>query len=202
MKLGDGVGREPSTDVATYTYAGIGNANPHAATTINGVTYTYDNNGNVTAAGSQKYAWDYRNRIATAGNGTATSTYGYDYLNQRVRKVFGTATTTYPNKYMSKAVSGSSATTTDYIYMGDTIIAEVETGPGTSGGGGGGISTSTIAFDATSTSITTSTSGTTTKTWTHTVSGTNPVIVLTADIAQNVSGTGSVASVLRVGRTY
>jgi hypothetical protein len=28
------------------------------------VTYSYDNNGNLTSAGSQKYTWDYRNRIA------------------------------------------------------------------------------------------------------------------------------------------
>jgi YD repeat-containing protein len=183
------------SDVGSYTYAGTGNANPHAPTTINSITYTYDNNGNLTSAGSQKYTWDYRNRITSAGNGTATSTYGYDYQNQRVRKVFGNVTTTYPNKYMSKVVSGSSATTTDYIYMGDTIIAEVETAPsGSSGGGGGTVSTSTITFDATSTSITTTASGTTTKTWTHTVTGANPVIVLTADLYQTATGTGSIAS--------
>src|SRR5262249_49281481 len=107
------------SDVGSYTYAGTGNANPHAPTTINGVTYTYDNNGNLTSAGSQKYTWDYRNRVISAGNGTATSTYGYDYLNQRVRKVFGSATTTYPNKYMRRVVDASGlATSTDYIYMG------------------------------------------------------------------------------------
>jgi len=176
--------------ISTYTYAGTGDANPHAPTSINGVAQTYDNNGNLTSAGSQKYTWDYRNRISSVGNGTASSSYGYDYLNQRVRKVFQNATTTYPNKYMSK----SAATTTDYIYMGDTIIAEVEVASTTSSGGGGSISTSTIAFDATSTSITTTSSGNITKTWTHTVTGTNPIIVLTADLQQTATGTGSIAS--------
>src|SRR5205823_7144150 len=42
-------GQEPS---ATYTYAGMGFANPHAVTSIgNGTattTYSYDNNGNLT----------------------------------------------------------------------------------------------------------------------------------------------------------
>jgi RHS repeat-associated protein len=185
------------SDAGNYTYAGTGNANPHAPTTINGVTYTYDNSGNLTSAGSQRYSWDYRNRVISAGNGTATSTYGYDYLNQRVRKAFQNATTTYPNKYMSK----SAATTTDYIYMGDTIIAEVETASSTASGGSG-FSTSTIAFNATSTSITTTTSGTTTKTWTHTVNGTNPVIVLTADIAQNAAGVGSIGSVSWNGAAF
>jgi hypothetical protein len=32
MKLGDGVGREPSPDAATYTYAGIGDAHSNPAT--------------------------------------------------------------------------------------------------------------------------------------------------------------------------
>ena len=176
------------SDVGSYTYAGTGDANPHAPTTINGVTYAYDNNGNLTSAGSQKYTWDYRNRIATVGNGSATSTYGYDYLNQRVRKVFQNATTTYPNKYMSK----SAATTTDYIYMGDAIIAEVEVASTTSSGGGGTVSTSTIALDATSTAIDLAGAGA--DLWFHTVSGTNPVIVLTADFHQTATGTGSVAS--------
>jgi hypothetical protein len=51
----------------SYTYSGIGYANPHAVTQIgNGVsttTYAYDNNGNLTSA----------------GNGRATTTYTYDY---------------------------------------------------------------------------------------------------------------------------
>ena len=41
----------------TYTYAGTGFANPHAVTSIgNGTattTYAYDNNGNLTSAGSR-----------------------------------------------------------------------------------------------------------------------------------------------------
>ena len=147
----------------------------------------------MTTGGGKYYAWDYRNRITSAGNGTATSSFGYDFQNQRVRKVFAGATTTFPSKYMNKVVKGSLSTTTDYIYMGDTIIAEVETAPSGSGGAGG-VSTSTIAFGATSTSITLATSSPTTKTWTHTVSGSNPVIVLTANFTQDVAGTGSITS--------
>jgi RHS repeat-associated protein len=129
------------SDVGSYTYAGTGNANPHAATSVGGVSYTYDNNGNVTAAGTLKYAWDYGNRMTSAGNGTATSTFAYDHTGQRVKKVLGAATTLYPNKYVN--VVG--ATTTDYIYLGSTIIAEIESGSA-AGGGGGGVSTSTPAY--------------------------------------------------------
>jgi YD repeat-containing protein len=42
----------------TYTYAETGYANPHAVTSVGGTTYTYDNNGNVTAIGSLDYTWD------------------------------------------------------------------------------------------------------------------------------------------------
>jgi hypothetical protein len=70
MKLGDGVGGEPSPDAATYAYAGMGYANPDAVTQIaNGLsttTYAYDNNGN----------------LISSGNGTATTTYTYDYANR------------------------------------------------------------------------------------------------------------------------
>jgi hypothetical protein len=42
----------------SYSYARIGYANPHAATSIGGATLTYDNNDNVTATGSLDYIWD------------------------------------------------------------------------------------------------------------------------------------------------
>ena len=38
-------------DIGSYSYAGMGYANPHAVTSVGGTTYTYDNNGNVTAIG-------------------------------------------------------------------------------------------------------------------------------------------------------
>jgi hypothetical protein len=61
--------------------------------------------------------------------------------------------------------------------------------------GAAGVSTSTIAFDASSTSITNGfNAGPVTQTWTHTVAGSNPVIILTADIWQDVAGTGSITS--------
>jgi YD repeat-containing protein len=59
-------------DVASYSYAGAGYANPHAATQIgNGTattTYAYDNNGNLTSAGT----------------GAATTSYSYDYANRLI----------------------------------------------------------------------------------------------------------------------
>ncbi len=90
----------------------------------------------VALGGNDFYTWDYANRLSEAGNGIATSTYAYDDKGQRVKMVTPSVTTYYPNKYMSKANS----TTTDYVFIGDTIIAEVESVTT------GGSSTSTPAF--------------------------------------------------------
>ena len=118
------------SDVGSYTYAGTNYANPHAATTINGVTYGYDNNGNLTSVGSNTYTWNYRDRLTTVATGTATVTYGYDHDNQRVwQRTSTSATTTYPNQFYSLTAGASS---TAYIYAGSDLVAFVDTGTTTS----------------------------------------------------------------------
>ena len=115
------------SDIGSYTYAGTNYANPHAPTTINGVTYAYDNNGNLTTAGSNTYTWNYRDRLTQVATGTATVTYGYDHDNQRVwQRTTTSATTTYPNRYYT--VSG--ATTTANVFLPDgTLVAYIEGTP-------------------------------------------------------------------------
>lgn len=111
-----------STPSGSYTYAETGYANPHAPTTINGVTLSYDNNGNVATYAPWTYGWDYRNRMTSAGDGTATSTYKYDENNQRVSKLSNSITTVYPNQFFNK----TTATTTKHIYAGEDLIATIE----------------------------------------------------------------------------
>ena len=90
-------------DVGSYSYAGTGYANPHAATAINGVTYVYDKNGNATSSGPWKYTWNYRDRLTQVATGTATTTYAYDSTNQRVRQWVPTVgTSTYPNRFFDR----------------------------------------------------------------------------------------------------
>ncbi|OGG44149.1 hypothetical protein A2841_00385 [Candidatus Kaiserbacteria bacterium RIFCSPHIGHO2_01_FULL_48_10] len=115
------------SDVGVYTYAETGYANPHAPTTINGVTHAYDNNGNLTAVvGSKTNQWDYRNRLVSAYASSSASTFfTYDHTIQRTTKGTGTATTTYPNRYYTV----TSATTTKSIFAGDELLATI-TGTG------------------------------------------------------------------------
>src|SRR3989344_4583685 len=74
------------SDVGSYTYAGTGWANPHAPTTVNGVTYGYDAAGNLTSAGTAAYTWNYRNRLTDTNINSTTTHYQYDHLDQRVHQ--------------------------------------------------------------------------------------------------------------------
>jgi hypothetical protein len=123
---------------STYTYAGTGYANPHAVTQIaNGVstsTFVWDNNGNLiqkTVDGtSTTYQYDYANRLIALGVSGATTTYGYDAFGSRVLQTGTTTTYIYPSKYYSVASSTGTgakyATTTSYVFNGDTLLSTVD----------------------------------------------------------------------------
>jgi len=109
-------------------------ANPDAPTQIaNGTattTYGYDNNGNLTSAGTSTFSWDYNNRMTQAVTQNSTSTYAYDFASNRVSQVVGSTTTIYPNKFYSitSATNGATtySTTTVYVWNGDTLIATID----------------------------------------------------------------------------
>ena len=92
-----------------------------------GATYTYDNNGNVTAIGSLDYTWDWRNRLASAERSGG----GHHQLRVRSYRPEDLpgdreATTSYPNRYYNVASSSLSATTTKHIFSPDgTLLATV-----------------------------------------------------------------------------
>jgi RHS repeat-associated protein len=118
--------------IATFkplvTYSGGG-----GGTTTTSIAY--DRNGNAITYGTNSYTWDYRNRLSGETHTNASSTNTYDESNQRMKQVtwdstLGTTTTLYPNKLYSiiSSVSGATttATSTNYIYAGDTLIATIE----------------------------------------------------------------------------
>jgi RHS repeat-associated protein len=127
-----------TTTSNTYTYAGTGYANPDAVTQIaNGLsttTFVYDNNGNVTQKTTDgtttTYVYDYANRLTALGVLGATTTYAYDAFGQRVLQTGTTTTYLYPFKWYSVASSTGTAakfaTTTDYVFNGDSLVATVD----------------------------------------------------------------------------
>jgi len=160
------------------------------STVTSTVLFTYDNNGNLVSTASTTNTWNYRNQLTQSVNAAGTSTYAYDHLGSRVKLSEGGVTTVFPSKFYN-AMPGGGATTTKHIFANGLLVASIENATTTGGGSG----TSTIALDATSTSITTGyNAGPVTKSWTHTVTGSSTLLVLTADLRQSVSGTGSVAS--------
>jgi RHS repeat-associated protein len=121
-----------------YPYGGTAYANPDAVTQIaNGLsttTFTYDNNGNVTQktvdGTTTTYVYDYANRLTALGVLGATTTYGYDAFGQRVLQTGTTTTYLYPFKWYSVASSTGTgakfATTTDYVFNGDSLVATID----------------------------------------------------------------------------
>jgi len=97
-------------------------------------TYTWDANGNLTRktepTQATLYTWDSNNRLSTVQRGTTAATattiasYTYDANGNRVSKTTATGTTTYlvdsnmpyAQVAMETAASGTTATTTSYLY--------------------------------------------------------------------------------------
>lgn len=119
----DALGNITSGPIGSYTYAGTNYANPHAATSINGVTFSYDNSGNLTGNGTLTNTWNYKDQLTQAVVGSVTSTYVYDHAGNRVSLANGTTTTVYPNKFYN--TDGTKKT--KQIYAGDTLVATIET---------------------------------------------------------------------------
>jgi RHS repeat-associated protein len=121
-----------------YPYGGVAYANPDAVTQIaNGLsttTFAYDNNGNVTQKTTDgtttTYVYDYANRLTALGVGGATTTYAYDWAANRVSQTGTSTTWIYPSKWYSVASSTGNgvqfATTTDYVFNGDSLVATID----------------------------------------------------------------------------
>ncbi|MDZ4380602.1 MAG: hypothetical protein U0942_04600 [Parvibaculum sp.] len=92
------------SDVGTYSYnaSGASSVRPHAVAAIvpggSGVvntTYTYDDNGNMTAGNGRTTTWTSFNKVATITRGTANVAFDYNGEHTRIRQVSASATTLY-----------------------------------------------------------------------------------------------------------
>lgn len=99
-------------------------------------TYGYDADGNltsvVTGATSTTYAYDYLSRLigSRTTGASATTTYTFDPFGTRISQSTASTTTIYPNKYYSivsiLAGSTTAATSTDYVFSGDTLLSTID----------------------------------------------------------------------------
>jgi RHS repeat-associated protein len=101
-----------------------------ANTSVSTTTYTYDANGNLVQAGGWSYMWDYLNRMLASGFNNSTTTYAYDPAGNRVLQTSTTSATYYPNKYYSftstKSGANTYATSTNYVFNGDKLLATID----------------------------------------------------------------------------
>ena len=83
------VGTNSGGNTVNYT-------NPHAPVSINGITQSYDQNGNLasTSAGLLN-TWSYDNRLLSTTIGSSTGTYQYDSAGSRIKKTVGCRMTRY-----------------------------------------------------------------------------------------------------------
>jgi RHS repeat-associated protein len=127
MNLVDRANRQRSLTAMSRTLrSGRIAANASVPTT----TYAYDANGNLIQAGGWSYMWDYLNRMLASGYANSTTTYAYDPSGSRVLQTSTTSTTYYPNKYYSftstKSGANTYATSTNYVFNGDTLLATID----------------------------------------------------------------------------
>ncbi|MFA6172015.1 MAG: RHS repeat-associated core domain-containing protein [Patescibacteria group bacterium] len=116
------------SDIGNYYYAGdqgSNYANPHAATNINGATYSYDQNGNLTNDGTWTHSWDYNNRLTQSNNGTATTTYQYDQDGNRIKKAETTPTASSTTIYINQYYEVEGQDIRKYIFAGGERVASL-----------------------------------------------------------------------------
>ena len=88
---------------------------------VDGETFDYDNNGNLTDDGVYDYTYDCENRLTLVKEGASTiATYKYDFAGRRIRKIVDSTTTKFV--YDGARVIAE--------YEGDTLVRKYVYGPG------------------------------------------------------------------------
>jgi RHS repeat-associated protein len=123
-----------STVGARSTVANIDGANRISSLGVNGTAmgFGYDANGNITQRGAQGFGFDIGNRLSSA---TGKASYSYDGLGRRMLVAYTNGATrlqAYGQAGQLLYGSHSSEGSTQHIYLGDRLIAEVNSVSGTS----------------------------------------------------------------------
>jgi RHS repeat-associated protein len=109
----------------TYTYDAA-----NRLATVNGVAYTWDNNGNLLSDGASTYSYDHANRLTSLTVGGTTYTYAYNGLGDRVSQTVGGVTTHYTLDLNAGLTQVLSDGTNTYLYGYERIGQYSSTGAG------------------------------------------------------------------------
>ena len=117
--------RDKDVEIGDYSY---NNANEMIA--ANGVSYTYDGNGNLTSKGDFTYSWDFKNQLTEVKKSGATvATFVYDGDGRRMRSTYNAGPTTinYIWDGMSEILEtdGSGNVVTEYLNGAGEILGKI-----------------------------------------------------------------------------
>ncbi len=100
-------------------------------TSVNGVGYTWDDNGNLLNDGVRSYSYDHANRLTSVTSGTLTTGFTYNGAGDRVAKTVGGVTTDYvldPAAGLTQVLQETTAgQATTYLY-GHDLLAQYDSG--------------------------------------------------------------------------
>ena len=88
---------------------------------VNGVTYTFDANGNLLNDGINTYTYDSANRLKTMNSGSVTASYTYNGMNDRLQQTVNGTTSTFTMDLNTGLTQALSDGTNNYIYGLDRI---------------------------------------------------------------------------------
>ena len=98
--------------------------------TVNGVSYSYDLSGNLTADGTHNYQYDAATRMVSVDSGSTTSS-AYDSANRRVKKVAGGVTTHYiweGSQVIAEYDGNTGALISEYVFAGSRMVEREQSG--------------------------------------------------------------------------
>ncbi len=95
-------------------------------TSVNGVNYTWDNNGNLLNDGVNVYTYNAANRLKTMTGPSVNASYGYNGMGDRLQQIHNGQTTNFMMDYNTGLTQALNDGTNTYIY-GNGRIAQVNT---------------------------------------------------------------------------
>ncbi len=95
-------------------------------TSVNGVTYIWDANGNLLSDGIKTYTYDSANRLKAVSGQQLAISYGYNRMGDRLQEILNGQTTTFAMDYNTGLTQALNDGTNNYIY-GNGRIAQVNT---------------------------------------------------------------------------
>ncbi len=115
--VGNRLSETTDTGTTTYTYD-IANR----LTSVDGVAYTWDSNGNLLSDGVNAYTYDHANRLVSVVGSTTTSSFGYNGLGDRLQQTVDSVTTDYTldiNNWLTQVLADGTNT---YLYGTGRIV--------------------------------------------------------------------------------